>query len=185
MPHPITMPGLGSRQGPKILLERPHLAMLIGAIAGEWGSIDATLSQIFNFASYSIYKGGAQQMDPMATALFANLVATSAKTDLIKTAIKLRVPSLVEEFEKLTKTTRKVSGTRNSVVHASWHTSDQYPDDLITYDLNGNAIRYTKKCLEEILEQVTAARNKVNDFSITISHAPKLVPLYPMPKTTP
>lgn len=184
MPYPIKETGFGSRQSPKVLLERPYLATLIGAIAGEWGSIDAMLSQIFNFASYSISKGGAQQMDPMATALFANLVSTSAKTDLIKTAISLRVPSLAEEFEKLAKTTRKVSGTRNGVVHASWHTSDQYPDDLITHDLDGNAIRYSKKCLEEILERVTAARNRVNDFSIKVSHAPKVVPLYPLPKAT-
>lgn len=185
MPHPITMPGLGSRQGPKVLLERPQLAMLIGAIAGEWGSIDATLSNIFNFASYSIFKGGGHQLDPMATALFANLVATSAKTDLIRTAIELRVPSLLEEFKKLTVTTRRVSGTRNSVVHASWHISDQYPDDLIRYDIAGNAIRYTKKCLEEILEQVTIARNRVHDFSIKISHAPKVEPSNPLPITAP
>lgn len=166
-------------------MERPELATLIGVIAGEWGAIDAILAQMFNFVSYSEVKGGSHRLDTLATALFASLVATTAKTDLITTAIKLRLPSLLAEFTKLSKDNRTASKMRSDVVHASWNISDEYPNDLVRYDLDGNPIRYTKKCLEEILRLSTLARNKMMDFSIKAANTSRADPLYPSPKPTP
>lgn len=163
-------------------MARPKLSTLIGAIVGEWGAIDGSLATIFNFLSYSDNTYGSHREDPLATALFATLVSYSAKTDMILTAARLRTPSILPALEELLQEIKRSSSARNDAVHAVWRLSDSFPDDLVMLDINGFGIRYTEKCLREILRQATAARNKVLDFTILVASTPRVEPKHPSPK---
>lgn len=176
MPYQIkNLVGLAARGGPKIILERPKLAALIGAIAAEWGDIDNLLADIFNFVSLSRpIPIGAHSRSDLAHAIFDNLVAFPIRIEVIASVMKLRMTlEIQDEFFALAQQIRRKASERNDLIHARWHICDKYPDDLIQIE-NGEWIRYTENDLTDRLNRSVQMTMCVSDFSIKVAHAPKL-----------
>ena len=176
MPQPIKpKAGASAFSAPECLLQRPKLAALIGTIVAEWAFIDRTLAFIFNVTtSDHPLPNQYHQIDPVAAAVFDTLVTFPAKIAVVKSVLNLRASDeLKEEFEEICAEIRNRSKERNTVVHASWSISDQYPDDLITFKTDGSWIKYTEKDLLDILARTIEIRNKANDFSISIANSQK------------
>ncbi|MBL4872771.1 MAG: hypothetical protein JKY41_05095 [Rhodobacteraceae bacterium] len=175
MPHPIrNLKGRAARGGPKIVLERPELAKLMGAIAAEWGSIDNILAGIFNVVTLAKYiPVGAHSRSEMANGIFQNFISIRSRTDLIAQMIQLRLDEGIQkEFTDLTKSMTKKIKERNNLVHTEWQVCDDFPDDLIKTTSKG-WVRFTENDLTEMLEQHCNMRNQMQDFFIKVSHADK------------
>jgi hypothetical protein len=87
MPQPIkTVRGLAARGGPKIILERPKLAALLGAISAEWGDVDTLFSSIFNLITFAKFiPMGAHSRSALSSAIFEqSFVSYSSKIEVIK-----------------------------------------------------------------------------------------------------
>lgn len=180
MPQPIRTQGGAYRGSPKHLLERPKIAALIGTIACEWAYIEQTLRCIFDVAQ-SPSMGMVQPSDPVAVAVFATIMSFPPKIDLIETVLRLCVPTVAIDFSSMRPDLRKAYGCRNLAVHTSWQLSDAHPDDLIMVEIDGTAVRYTERDFTDMLDRLVPIRNRVHDFQITVSCAPKKTPLRPKP----
>jgi len=149
--------------------------MLIGAIAAEWGEIDAMLGEIFNFVSLSkpIPVGGHSRSE-VAGAIFDSLVSFPIRTDVIANVMRLRMQKdIQDEFTSIVRKIRSRATLRNTLLHTAWQVCDVYPKDLIRI-VDGAWIRYTESNLKHDLEISVILRNEVNDFTIKVAHAPKL-----------
>lgn len=175
MPHPIkSLKGRAARGGPKIILERPELAKLMGAIAAEWGSIDNILASIFNVVTLAKYiPEGAHSRSELACEIFQNFISIRSRTDLIAQMIKLRLDEDIQkEFASLTKSMTKKIKERNNLVHTEWQVCGDFPNDLIK-TTSKEWLRFTENDLTEMLEQHSNMRNQMQDFFIKVSHAKK------------
>ena len=175
MPHPIRNPvGLSARGGPQVILERPELAKLLGAIAAERGDADNILVEIVSLVSLSkSIPVGARSSSKMAKAIFGRLMSFPARKDMILTVMALRCSDMLcNEFEALCKKISRGSKSRNALIHAQWNVCDKYPADLIQIE-DENSIRYTTSDFRSILNNASKVRNLVSDFAIKVAHAPK------------
>ena len=175
MPHPIKkLKGRAARGGPKIILERPELAKLMGAIAAEWGSIDNILACIFNAVTLAKYiPDGAHSRSELAYEIFQNFISIRSRTDLIAQLIKLRLDvGIQKEFTDLTRSMNNKIKERNNLVHTEWQVCDDFPDDLIK-TTSKEWVRFTENDLTEMLEQHSNMRNQMQDFFIKVSRAEK------------
>lgn len=177
MPQPVKRKDMKGRSGPKIVLERPRLAALIGAIASEWGAIDDDLGEIFD-----VLTTGTPTPQPrhsgseVAAIVFSKFISLSAKLDVIRSVVGLRLTARnVGEFEELSRRMRKCAIERNKVIHARWMISDEFRDDLLT-ESAGHWLRYTEKYLEEVLDRTVALKGSVRDF-LMLSHRREKKPL--------
>lgn len=171
----IPQAGASVLAAPKSLLHRPKLAALIGTIVAEWSYIEQSLAYIFNVAAAGKPSPiGGHSIDPIASAIFDTLVGFPARISVVKSVIKLRASDeLKNEFNALHNKMLKRSKERNTIAHACWNISDQYPDDLVTFDIDGSWIIYTEKDLSDILERTVEIRNQVNDFSVRFGNSEK------------
>lgn len=172
MPYPfIPQQGISARGGNNIILERPDMSALLGAVCATWGSIDNILFDIFNLITFSVQiPVGAHSKEKMSEIVFSSLRSYPAQKDLIEKILKYKYqPEVLERFIKVNEIIKKKSKGRNVLVHSEWQISDTYPEDLI---ITGSPewTRYTKKCFEQILNESIIARNEINDFFIYLSH---------------
>jgi len=165
MPQPVKRKDMKGRGGPKIVLERPRLAALIGAIASEWGSIDDDLGEIFDMLTTGSptpqpwHSGSA-----VAAVVFSKFTSLGSKLDVIRSVASLRLSAEdVGEFGELSEKLRRLAKERNKIVHAKWLISDEYPDDLLAVSA-GHWLRYTEKYFEEVLNRAVAVKGAVRDF---------------------
>ena len=177
MPQPIkAVQGLSARGGPKIILERPKLAALLGAISAEWGDIDTLFSDIFNLITFAKFIPiGAHSRSALSSAVFdQSFTSYKSKIEVIKRIIKLRYSkNILDEFEKLTTDIRKKAKQRNELIHCTWQVCDKYPEDLIQIP-NQRWIRYTERDFNSTLNRSVLIRNALNDFFIKLSHSQRL-----------
>ncbi|QFY61556.1 hypothetical protein FZ934_14800 [Rhizobium grahamii] len=179
MPHQIkdaAQRKLAFRGYPKVLLDRPKLAALIGAMAANWGEIDETIKFLFGAAAHSDHQNGGLTIDPIAGVVFGSIehLGLATRLDVIKAIIPCRLGrEYVAEFSDIAAEIRKRNPERNDVIHASWNICDEYPDDLILLR-DGQPYRYTFADLNDRLERAVATRNRLWDFAIKVANAPKI-----------
>jgi hypothetical protein len=170
IPHRADIKPFNNR--PRIILERPKLAALIGAIAAEWGTIDDCLVGIYDTA-VSHPGGVARAVNPVNVAVFEELGALNPRLDIIETVLKMRLPSLSEKFAGLRKALRKSAGERAKFVHQNWSVSDDFPDDLCVARGDGN-VRYQEYDFTQALDRAVEMRKQVQDFLVESAHAPRV-----------
>lgn len=173
MPQPIkTIQGLTARGGSKVILERPKLAALLGAISAEWGDIDNLFSDIFNLITFAKFIPiGAHSRSALSSAVFdQSFTSYIAKIEVIKRVLDIRYSkSVLDEFNKLSIDLRAKAKERNKLVHGAWQVCDKYPADLIQIR-DQTWIRYTERDFNDVLERSVLIRNALNDFFIKLSH---------------
>ena len=177
MPQPIrVLVGLSARGGPKIILERPKLAALLGAISAEWGDIDTIFSCIFNLITFAKFIPiGAHSRSAFSSAVFEqSFTSYKSKIEVIKRIIKLRYSKdILNEFERLTTVLLDKAPQRNKLIHCTWQICDDYPEDLIQIP-NQKWMRYTERDFNDTLNQSVQIRNDLNDFFVKLSHSQRL-----------
>lgn len=177
MSQPIRITqGLAARGGPRVILERPRLAALLGAIAAEWGDVDNIFSDIFNLATFATFIPiGAHSRSTLSSAIFdQSFTSYRAKIDVLKRVLAIRYAKIFyDEFENLTNDLRRKAQERNRLVHAGWKICDKYPADLLQIR-DERWIRYTERDFTNALDSSVLIRNALNDFFIKLSHTERL-----------
>jgi len=171
---------LAFRGYPKVLLDRPQMAAFVGTIAGTWGEIDETLRYIFNVVSYGQPSGNgiSVTIDELTDDIYDSVAQFGLKTrlDLVGSVIAHRLSEEHHErYQNISTEIRQRARERNELIHAQWHICDEFPDDLIQFK-HSKPFRYTPKELEDRLERAVSTRNKIWDFSIVCSSAPRVRP---------
>ena len=173
MPQPIkATQGLIARGGPKVILERPRLAALLGAITAVWGDVDNLFSDIFNLITFAKFiPVGAHSRSTLSSAVFdQSFTSYAAKIEVIKRVVAIRYPKKFhDEFDELTTDLRAKAKERNRLIHGAWQVCDKYPTDLIRIR-DEKWIRYTERDFNDVLERSVLTRNALNDFFIKLSH---------------
>lgn len=143
---------------PISVAERPHLAVFIGAIAGAWSYVEATLSNQYAmllFAKRSTQDGG----EWIAMEAFENITLFRQKRDMLMSAARARQVSkdTLRRYGSALRDLQETALKRNNVVHGRWGTATDFPDDLIwqrhILDAPG-ALRYTSDDFKEILDRI-------------------------------
>ena len=168
--------GLSARGGPKIILERPKLAALLGAISAEWGDIDTLFSEIFNLITFAEFIPiGAHSRSALSSAVFdQSFTSYKAKIEVIKRILKIRYSEdIFHIFEKLTTELINKANQRNILIHCTWQICDKYPEELIQIK-NQKWIRYTERDFNDTLDRSVLIRNTLQDFLIKLSHTQRL-----------
>lgn len=175
MPQPVRVIQGTATAKPKVVLDRPKLAALIGALAAEWGFIDRTLADTFNLIGFAKpVPVGAHATDPLAAAVFDALISLPTRLAALQAVVKLRLPDAeVEDFEKIAKELRRRAIERAEYIHSSWNISSDYPDDLIVIQPDGTWVRYTEKCFHAALDRTLAIRGRLIDFCVRTAGMPK------------
>lgn len=177
MPQPIHFRenASGFRSFPKVVLERPDLAALLGAIAAEWGYIDRALVSIYEIA-LGDHEPFGHGVNAVHQEVFETLIAINTRLEIISRVLKARVPEPVpSRFSDLCIVLRARAGERARYVHANWSISEDFPDDLIVTGRDGN-FRYQRHDFEQVLERTVDIRTKIHGFIIEVAHAPRLEP---------
>lgn len=176
MPYEIKDPkGLSARSYPKAILDRPKLAMLIGAISATWGEMDESIKRIFSFASFA--KRGADgwyRSSELADIVYGSVEGLGAKTRhrLVQDVIDSTLTSDIgQELKDICKRYERLSRERNELVHSHFQLSDEYPDDLLV--VGEKWIRFTEADLLDRLNRHVELRNTVHDFLVRVSNAPR------------
>ena len=155
MPQPFTIPNGKVIYCPgRVLLERPRLAQLLGAITGEWGRIDNTLIELYVFASVGkTYFSDPDSEPGIRHAAFDRITSFRGRCDVISEILKMRrLNAIKDEFDKCAQNSAKVLRRRNLIVHANWFISADYPNDLLRKHRE-RFTRYTEKDFEGILTE--------------------------------
>jgi hypothetical protein len=170
-PIPFRQGAAGIVSTPQCILQRLKLAALIGALGAEWGEVDQML--VWTYDALISHDGGVvRAANPVNIAVFETLGALNSRLDIIQSVIKIRTPSLFEEFIPLRKFIRDRAGERGKYVHGHWAISDDFPDDLIVTSGAGN-VRYQEHDFKQALDRATEVRVKVLDFHIRACYAPR------------
>lgn len=167
MPQPVSLQSLFKPR--RAVLQRSACAMQIATIVGEWAYVEDMLTLMFSasMGSHTIDSNGSAQVNRNWTALviMRELESIHMRLRVVEnTLVPLLPPELKNQWEALEKTLRKRAKERNLAAHASWGLSDQYPNDLILEDDQGQYFRYTSQDFEDIVERIGAAYTETDAF---------------------
>jgi hypothetical protein len=149
----------------KIVLTRPAHAAGIGLVAAEWSALEVQLIQLFRYALFDFRKATNEAAD-VAVEAWNAMVSIHTRLEFLEAIASRKLPNeLLEEFANTIKpAVRKKSTLRNNVIHGHWHTSPQYPDDLILVADGKETLRYSVRDFDEIADNINATNKLVTDY---------------------
>ncbi|WP_172745751.1 hypothetical protein [Neorhizobium sp. T7_12] len=172
MPHEIKNPvGLGFHSTPSGVLDRPKLAMYIGAMAATMGQIDNQLGHVFALMTIAELSADGSIISEGAVELGTAIESAPFKMriDIVREALRLRVPEAVlSRFDELFRLARNSARERNDVVHKNWYLCEAFPHDLVAFE-DKKWIRYTESDLIDRHHRAVNVRNQIHDFIIALT----------------
>lgn len=171
MPQPICQPGMSYRSYPCHLLDRPQCAILIGAVAGEWGAIDGILAHIYGIISggSDIIPVGVIGIDEMAREALGNVPALQLRLKLVRLALKRTMPEeIATQFNDISREIQSRSGERTNIIHGNWFVSKDLPESLALKQNDGTHIEYTESDFSDSLDRISETRRKLHRLSIVV-----------------
>ena len=171
MPQPICKPGMSYRSYPCHLLDRPQCAILIGAVAGEWGAIDGILAHIYGIISggSDIIPVGVIGIDEMAREALGSVPALQLRLKLVRLALKQTMPEeIATQFNDIAGEIQNRSGERTNIIHGNWFVSEDMPESLALTQNDGTHIEYTETDFRDSLARISETRRKFHRFSIVV-----------------
>lgn len=163
----------GILHGPRVLLQRPELAALIGCICADWAYVEDSLAAFYGHLMgvyLPEYPGFEPPSHPVALQVMDELQSVHAKVSLVKKLAGWIIKDenlKLETFSVLDKL-RKAGEGRNMVAHGVWGICKTEPDALILISRVKGELVYKKQDFERVLEGIHKARSALgrvhNDF---------------------
>ncbi len=141
--------GISVEYRPRVILERPQLAALLGAVAAEWSRLghDVTFLYANLMGGYlPTLEGFVPPLHPVALRVFDTLETQYHRLQLLEKLAKwvVRDESLLSDLvDTVISAIRSAAKLRNTLVHANWGIAGEYPDGLINNPIFGT-ISYIK-----------------------------------------
>lgn len=159
-----------TRNSPRLMRERPELAMLVAEIVAEFAYIDRMQSHLVENAMGERGHGFVKS-DEIGAAILEEIPNTQNRIKVVKKILSHTVPpELVEECHAIAKQLLSIAPVRNRIVHAYWALTDDFPDDLVINEPNGTRLRCTASDLEKILEDILRLRGLLHDFVVKLGY---------------
>jgi hypothetical protein len=160
--------------GPKIVLQRPKLASLLGCVASEWSLLEQDV--IFLYAILMgrylpTFEGCSLPLHPVGLQIFDAIETTHTRMELLRklSSYVLRESSFVSDVEgTVIPSIRKAAKQRNKLVHGNWGISGEYPDSLIYSPVFGDKLVYEERDFDEAIAEIGNARNLLIELRVKI-----------------
>lgn len=156
----------------RIVLERPKLAALLGAIAAEWGSLEVDIIEMYAAVmgyGYIRYPSAGDRgfipAHPVALQVFDAIESRHHRMLLLAKLISWVFPDQAEEFRKeVEPAIRRAASGRNKFEHAAWGLCPKYSNALIHVPTFGHFVAYYESDFNKALDGIIEARNMVRKF---------------------
>lgn len=173
------------------ILQRPHLAAMISAIAIRWNDVESSLAYLFVDLL--------DKEDRAALAIYLKLIDISVRKAAFDALARSKLDKdSLEAFEALFKKIRKRARQRANIVHGLWRVSKDHEDGLILMDAanmythnfqfrhmkfkgtfdalnyvtksaeNAVVTKYTSKDFQEILDKISLLFEEVEAFRMQL-----------------
>lgn len=181
MAHPARK-NISTSFGPKIVLQRPTLASLLGCVASEWSLLEQEL--IFLYATLMrrylpTFEGYSLPLHPVGLQIFDALETTHTRMELLRKLASwvLRESALMPEVEATTiPAIRQAAKKRNKLVHGNWGISGEYPDALIYSPVFGDNLVFEERDFDEAITEIGNARKLLLELRVKIEQYFKASP---------
>ncbi len=145
--------------GPRLILDQPECAKLVGAITLEWERIRGLLPLIYAMLAVG-KRPGSGPTEMIAIRTLESLDSTPLRCRIIRSAAQLRLdPFLYERFASALGRLEQKSGNRNLIVHGTWMESDKYPGKLLLTKDHVEVKLHDEKTLLKELEGIESDFN--------------------------
>ena len=169
MAHQIKQ-GISVEYRPRVLLERPALASLLGVVSSEWSRLDSEIMFLYAYLMGRYLPqipGFTPPLHPVAFQVFDTLETQRLRLELLSKLAKwiVKDEKLLAELETVVITEiKKASKLRNTLVHANWGVAEEYPNGLILMPTFGRHLVYEEADFNEAIDRILEAREKSKDF---------------------
>src|SRR5262249_48611259 len=128
------------RAGPKILLDRPRMASLLGVVVSAWSTLEEQMAMLYGHLlglrlPIPVPPGYKPPNDPLGRQIFDVLETLRHRLELLEAIAKWtfdRHPALLKRLQgEVFPAIRNAAKLRNAIVHGVWQIADEYPDALI------------------------------------------------------
>jgi hypothetical protein len=171
MAHQIKT-GVSVQYGPRVVLERPTLAALLGAVACEWAVLESKVMYLYAYLM-GVYlprvDGFEPPIHPVALQVFDTLETTRHRTELLRKLGDwvLKDDGLKKELnDGVIAAIRNAAKLRNNAVHSVWGVAKEYPDALISIPTFGHQLAYVEADFQEAIERIIDAHKQVGHFDV-------------------
>lgn len=145
--------------GPRMLLQRPNLAAMIGCVCAEWAYVENSLVMFYAHLM-GVYLPGHPEFEPpshpVAFQVLEELQSINAKVNLVKKLADWIIKNEAQKADVLAVLEKlKKSGVgRNLVAHGVWGICESEPDALVLIPIFGQVQIYKIRDFELILEKI-------------------------------
>lgn len=171
--------GIVLNVGARVILDRPKLAALLGAVTNEWSMLEGDVMDL-----YALLMGAylpkwksplRQRLDPpkhaVAVQVFDTLENLPNRLKLLEKLAEWTLKkdqSLLSELKPITKLIQKTSRRRSKLVHAVWATADEYPDALIWLSPFERRLAYEASDFNETIDFIIGTIDVVTKFKVKV-----------------
>ncbi len=171
MAHQIKT-GVSVQYGPRVVLERPTLAALLGGIACEWAVLESKLMYLYAYLM-GVYlprvEGFEPPIHPVALQVFDTLETTRHRTELLRKLGDwvLKDDGLKKDLDDtVLAAIRQAAKLRNNAVHSVWGVAKEYPDALINVPTFGHKLAYVEADFQEAIDRIIEAHKALGQFEV-------------------
>ncbi len=164
--------GISVEYRPRVILERPQLAALLGAVTAEWSRLDHDVTFLYAnlMGGYlPTLEGFVPPLHPVALQAFDTLETQYHRLELLEKLAKwvVRDESLLSDLvDTVIPGIRSAAKLRNTLVHANWGIAGEYPDGLINNPIFGHNLVYKATDFDEAIERIASASKAARDFGL-------------------
>jgi hypothetical protein len=164
--------GVSVQYGPRMILQRPALAALLGAIAAEWAVLENKVIFLYVYLMGGYLprvEGFEPPVHPLALQVFDTLETTHHRLELLRKLAEwvLKDESLIVELrETVFVSVRSAAKVRNTAVHSLWGIAPEYPDALIYMPVFGHQLAYAESDFQQAIDRIVEAHQLVGRFDV-------------------
>ena len=181
--------GTSFSHGPKTVLQRPELAVLIGAIAAEWSLVEFHHAELYalligsrlpaipfddrkSMASISLIPPSAPifaPLDDLAIQIFERIPPVQQRIKLVEDLADRQLAQHADALAKLKNVIHdkilKTSTRRNDIVHGLWGVASAYPNELLLIEPFKPKMVYGKSDFQEVLDRIGKLATLIGAFN--------------------
>lgn len=158
--------------GPRMILQRPGLAALLGDIAAEWALLEGRVMNLYGYLM-GVYlprmPGFEPPVHPVALQVFDTLETLRLRNNLLQKLGDwvLKNDALVRELKgTMVSSIKDAAKLRNTMLHAKWGIAPEYPDALILLPTFGRQMASKEADFQEAIDRIVEARSSLGQFEL-------------------
>ncbi len=159
--------GTFATSGPGVVMQRPHMAALLGNVVAEWSHLEQWLQSFYGYLMgfyLPRFPGAEPPFHPVARQIFDTLETSRLRMELFRNLYKwmFTEADLLKQSDECFRLWTTASKARNKIVHGNWCISDAHLDALILSPNFGNKLVYTEADFADASKKITAALNALS-----------------------